>query len=192
MVKGISSFACAVVLALVAAPAQAADDLGARLQSCNACHGANGQPVDKSIPIIWGQTTAYLVKQIHDYRSEDRINSVMSPIAQSIKPEEWRKVAAYLTAKPWPPKSGEQPPGATPVAATASPPNTALCEKCHQEKFSGGLPAPRLAGQSYEYLLAAMNSFADGTRTNSQDMATLMKAMSPTERDAMAKYIAGL
>src|SRR5215469_555367 len=187
MVKSLSFVACAL-LAFVAAPAQAADDLEARLATCNACHGQNGQPIDKSIPIIWGQTTAYLVKQIHDYRSEDRINPVMSPLAQTIKPEEWRKAAAYFTAKPWPAKAA----AATPAAAPASPPNTALCEKCHQEKFSGGLPAPRLAGQSYEYLLAAMNSFADGTRTNSQDMATLMKAMSPADREAMAKYIAGL
>ncbi|HUI95750.1 MAG TPA: c-type cytochrome [Xanthobacteraceae bacterium] len=195
MVKSLSSFACAVVLMLAAAPVQAADDLEARLASCNACHGQNGQPINAQTPIIWGQTTAYLTKQIHDFHSEDRNSPVMSPLAQMIKPEEWRKAAAYFTAKPWPAKAADKAadkPGATPVAATGAPPNTALCEKCHQEKFSGGLPAPRLAGQSYEYLLAAMNSFADGTRTNSQDMATLMKMMSPADRDTMAKYIAGL
>jgi cytochrome c553 len=195
MVKSLKFAACAAVLAFVAAPAQAADDLEARLASCNACHGQNGQPINAQTPIIWGQTTAYLTKQIHDFHSEDRNSPVMSPLAQLIKPEEWRKAAAYFTAKPWPAKGTDKSndkPGATPVAATAAPPNTALCEKCHQEKFSGGLPAPRLAGQSYEYMLAAMNSFADGTRTNSQDMATLMKAMSPADRDTMAKYIAGL
>ncbi len=189
MVNRLLSFTCgaAAALALATASAQAADDLEARLQTCNACHGPNGQPVDASIPVIWGQTTAYLVKQLHDYRSEDRSNSIMSPIAKTVTPEEWRKAAAYFTAKPWPAKSA----AATPVAAAAAP-DTALCEKCHQEKFAGGLPAPRLAGQSYQYLLAAMNSFADGTRTNSQDMVTLMKQLSPAQRDAMAKYIAGL
>ena len=187
MVKSLASFTCALLLALAAAPAQAADDLEARLASCAACHGQNGQPINAQTPIIWGQTTAYLVKQLHDFRSEDRSSPVMSPLAQLIKPEEWRKAAAYFSSKPWPAKAA----AATPAAAGPAP-NTALCEKCHQEKFSGGLPAPRLAGQSYEVLLAAMNSFADGTRTNSQDMATLMQAMSPAERDAMAKYIAGL
>jgi hypothetical protein len=37
-----------------------------------------------------------------------------------------------------------------------------------------------------------MNSFADDKRTNSQDMATLMKGLTPAQRDAMAKYLAGL
>jgi cytochrome c553 len=191
MVKHLVFLTCGAALGLAAAamPANAADDLEAKLQMCNACHGASGQPANAAIPIIWGQTTAYLVKQLHDYRSEDRANSVMSPVAQMIKPEEWRKAAAYFAAKSWPAKSAEK----TAAPAPASPPNgLALCEKCHQEKFAGGLPAPRLAGQSYEYLLAAMNSFADDTRTNSQDMATLMKQLSPAERDAIAKYISGL
>jgi cytochrome c553 len=46
------------MVALATAPANAADEFEAKLQTCNACHGQNGQPVDKSIPIIWGQTTA--------------------------------------------------------------------------------------------------------------------------------------
>ena len=98
------------LLALV--PAQAADDLEARLQACNACHGANGEPINAQTPIIWGQQTSFLVKQLHDYRSEDRRNAVMSPIAETIKPEEWRKTAAYFAAKSWPAK-------ATPAAAAA-------------------------------------------------------------------------
>jgi len=171
------------LLALI--PAQAADDLEARLQACNACHGANGEPINAQTPIIWGQQTSFLVKQLHDYRSEDRRNAVMSPIAETIKPEEWRKTAAYFAAKSWPAR-------ATPAAAAAQPAGMDLCAKCHQEKFAGGLPAPRLAGQSYEYLIAAMNSFANDERTNNADMATLMKALSSGERDAMAKYLAGL
>ena len=69
---------------------------------------------------------------------------------------------------------------------------SAVCRICHQPNFEGGLPAPRLAGQSYEYLVGAMTSFADDKRTNSQDMATLMKMLSAAERDAIAKYLAAL
>lgn len=181
------SFGAAVICAL-ATPLAAADELETKLQTCNACHGQNGQPLDKSIPIIWGQTTAYLVKQLHDYRSEDRANPVMSPLAATIKPEEWRKAAAYFTAKAWPAKQ------AAPGPAPAAPPEQkiAVCRVCHQPNFEGGLPAPRLAGQSYEYLVGAMRSFAEDQRTNSQDMATLMKMLSAEERDAIAKYLAAL
>src|SRR5689334_25173093 len=100
MFKTLASVACgAVMLALAAAPATAADELEAKLQACNACHGQNGQPIDKSIPIIWGQTVAYMTKQLHGYRGEDRANPVMSQFAGMIKPEEWRKVATYFNAK---------------------------------------------------------------------------------------------
>src|SRR5258707_143853 len=78
------------------------------------------------------------------------------------------------------------------VAPERAPQARDLCEKSHQEKFVGGLPAPRLAGQSHEYLLAAMNSFADGSRANSQDMTALMKGLTAAQRDEMAKYLAGL
>src|SRR5262249_56248067 len=83
MIRSLFSFTCgaALMLAAVAAPANAADELEARLLSCNVCHGQNGKPVSAIIPTIWGQTTAYLVKQLHDYRTEDRHNAIMSPIA---------------------------------------------------------------------------------------------------------------
>ena len=44
------------------------------------------------------------------------------------------------------------------------------CRACHGENYEGGAPAPRLAGQSYDYLLASMNSFANDERTNNLDM----------------------
>jgi cytochrome c553 len=67
----------------------------------------------------------------------------------------------------------------------------AVCEACHQQNFVGGVAAPRLAGQSYEYLVEAMRRFADGERTNNADMTNFMKAISPAEREVMARYIAG-
>ena len=190
MFKTFVSASCgaAVIFALASAPATAQDALEGKLAACNACHGQSGQPIDKSIPIIWGQTTAYLTKQLHDYRGEDRHNQVMSPLAGTIKPEEWRKVATYFTAKPWPAKQA----AAGPAATAPAEEKIHVCRVCHQPNFEGGLPAPRLAGQNYEYLVGAMNSFADDKRTNSQDMATLMKMLSAQDRDAIARYLASL
>jgi cytochrome c553 len=97
-------------------------------------------------------------------------------------------VANYFAAKPWPAKKAAA--GAAPAAPPAE--KIAVCKACHQPNFEGGAPAPRLAGLSYEYLLAAMNGFADGTRTNNLDMPTLMKALTPAERDQIAHYLAAL
>jgi len=94
-------------------------------------------------------------------------------------------MAAYFAAKQWPAKQGS-------ASAGDPPKGIAQCQACHQPKFEGGPPGPRLAGLSYEYLVAAMRSFANDQRTNNEDMPKMMKALSESERDAMARYIAGL
>ena len=72
----------------------------------------------------------------------------------------------------------------------ASPPNgIAQCQPCHQPNFEGGPPAPRLAGLSYEYLVATMRDFAADERSNNGDMPKFMQALSDSERDAMARYL---
>ena len=54
------------------------------------------------------------------------------------------------------------------------------------------MAAPRLAGQGYEYLVEAMRRFAQGERKNNDIMTKMMVAMSPAERDAIARYLSGL
>jgi cytochrome c553 len=169
--------------AVIATPAYAADDIEAKVQTCAVCHGQNGVPIEpKTIPIIWGQQQSYLVKQLHDYRSGDRDNPIMSPIAKGLAQDDLRKIAAYFAARSWPAQNA--------VAASASLPNgIAQCQPCHQPNFAGGPPAPRLAGLSYEYLVASMRGFAADERTNNGDMPKFMHALTDSERDAMARYL---
>jgi cytochrome c553 len=187
-------FGVLVVLAVLAAPANAAEaipssgsqaEFGAKLLVCNVCHGESGVPKNATIPVIGGQQESYLVKQLHDFQSGDRKFEVMSWMATTLSQAELGSAAAYFAKKSWPARSAG--------AASASPPAmVAVCEVCHQQNFGGGLPAPRLAGQSYEYLVEAMRRFAEGERTNNADMMKIMAAISPAERAAMARYISGL
>ena len=179
-------------LAVTALPANAADAIPAKVTVCNSCHGPDGLPPSPTTPIIWGQQGNYLVKQMNDYRSGDRNNNpIMSAIARGVEPEDTPKIAAYYAAKSWPARQAV-------TAALAAPPpaaiadKIAMCRVCHQQNFQGGEQGPRLAGLSYEYLVAAMTSFADGRRTNNADMPGLMKALTESERDAMARYLARL
>jgi cytochrome c553 len=177
-------FGAVIISALAAAPARA-DDIEAQMQVCGACHGQNGEPQDKATPIIWGQQQSFLVKQLHDYKAGDRDNPVMSPLAKGIKQEELRKVAAYFAGKSWPTGHGG-------AAAASQPGGMAVCSACHQPNFAGSMAGPRLAGQSYEFLIAAMRSFADGSRTNNLDMPRLMRELTDSQRDAMARYLSAL
>jgi cytochrome c553 len=176
----------AFAAAFAAVPAQAADDIEAKVQVCAACHGQNGVPLDpKTTPIIWGQQSSYIYKELHDYHSGARDNPIMSPIAKGFSLEDLRKIADYFAAKSWPAQH------AAAVSATA-PESVAQCRPCHQPNFEGGAPAPRLTGLSYEYLTGAMRSFADDERTNNLDMPKFMKALTDSERDTIARYLSTL
>ena len=165
---------------------QAADEIEAKAQTCVACHGANGVPIDpKTIPVIWGQQESYLMKQLRDFRNGERKSDVMAPLAKQLDEGDLRKIAAYFAAKPWPAhRAAAKPP--------AAPKSIAQCEACHQPGFKGGMPAPRLAGLSYEYLSASMKAFATEERTNNLDMPGFMRALSERERNAIARYVSAL
>jgi len=173
-----------LVIALPLAHAQ--DEIEAKAQLCAACHGDKGVPTDpKTMPVIWGQEQSYLMKQLRDFRSGERASAIMSPLAKNLAEGDLRKIAAYFAAKTWPARQAS--------AKPPSPPKSiAQCQACHQPDFRGGMPAPRLAGLSYEYLVAAMRAFAAEERTNNLDMPKFMQALPERERNAIARYLSAL
>jgi cytochrome c553 len=191
-------FGVLVILAALAAPANAAEgsasqaEFGAKLLVCNACHGDRGVPKNANIPVLWGQQENYLAKQLHDFQSGDRNFEVMSWMTINLSPAELTTAAGIFAKKSWPARPAGTAAAAPAPAAATPPAMVAVCQVCHQQNFVGGLPAPRLAGQSYEYLVEAMRRFAEGERTNNTDMTNIMKAVSPADREAMARYISGL
>jgi len=172
-------------VATIGNTAEAEAILGAKLLVCNTCHGTDGVPKHGAAPIIWGLQENYLLKQLHEFQSKARDNDVMTWMATALTQAELGPAAAYFAKKNWPARPTN--------AVSASPPSAiAVCQICHQQDFAGGLTGPRLAGQRYEYLIEAMNKFAKGQRTNNADMVKIMEAISPAEREAMARYISGL
>jgi cytochrome c553 len=166
-------------------PANAADEIEAKAQACAACHGAKGVPADpKTMPVIWGQQQGYLMKQLRDFRNGERNSAVMSPIARDLAEGDLRRIAAYFAAKTWPERASAQ--------VQSPPKGIAQCQPCHQPNFQGGMPAPRLAGLSYEYLVAAMRAFATEERTNNLDMPGFMRMLTEGERNAIARYLSAL
>ena len=192
------------IAASVAAPAYTAEqaaaldpatsrEFSAKLLMCGQCHGLNGTPVRPAIPIIWGQEENYLLKQMSDFRTKTRDVELMTWAAITLHEEELAPAAAYFAKKSWPGRPAQ----ATKTAATTAPRGMAVCQACHQADFRGapqaeGAPAPRLAGQSYEYLVEEMRRYAEGERKNNQVMMGIMAAIPPADREAMARYLSGL
>src|SRR6266566_2997039 len=192
-------FGVLAVVTALAAPAKAAEaipdpstqrEFSAKLLVCNVCHGDRGIPKSANIPIIWGQQDNYLVKQLHDFEHGDRANEIMAWMSKTLTPAEQGPSAVNFAKKTWPARSAG-------AASPAAPRGIAVCQSCHEAKFMGavqaeGVTTPRLAGQTYEYLVEAMRRFADGERTNNADMVQIMKGISPADREAMARYLSSL
>ena len=174
--------------ALLSTGVAAADAVPTKARLCTSCHGAHGLPTDPSVPIIWGQQSAYILKQLNDYRNGDRSSQIMSSIAESLSEGDVAQMAAYFSNAKWPTRAESPLPAAPQVIAT--------CQVCHHPNLAGGVSpsgmAPRLAGQFSPYLIDTMTAYTDGERANSTVMPALMQSLKPADRKAIADYLAAM
>jgi cytochrome c553 len=182
----------ALAATMMGLPATArADTLSDQVQLCVACHGENGVPQDKSIPVIAGQQQGYLYLQLRDYKNGDRSNDVMSPIGQALERTDMMALAEYFSLRPWP--DLRQPRASDAVTARALRANASIgCTGCHLGEYQGAGTQPRLAGQTKDYMLQTMLDFRTRKRANNPGMSDLMIATPEEDIPALAEYLAGL
>ena len=162
-----------------------------KVEVCATCHGQNGKPIDKTIPIIWGQQAGYIYIQLRDFKRGDRKNEIMQPIVSSFEREDMLAIAEYFAQKPWPDLG--QPRSPKDVAQRAlNAEHSVGCTSCHLDRFQGSGTTPRLAGQSREYLAKTMADFRTRARGNNPGMTDLMLATPVDDLTALAQYLAGL
>jgi len=183
----------AVIAAIVALSpaASGAEAIEQKAELCNACHGANGIPVDPAIPVIWGQQEGYLYLQLRDYGRGDRRNEQMQAVVDGMGRSDMLALAEFFSQKAWP--DLRQPSAPEPVASQALRANVAVgCTGCHLGEYQGAGAQPRLAGQTRQYMAQTMIDFRTGARGNNPGMSDLMKATSEEDIAALAEYLAGL
>jgi cytochrome c553 len=162
-----------------------------KIEACARCHGADGKPIDKSIPIIWGQLPGYIYIQLRDFKRGDRKNEKMQPIASALEKDEMMAIAEFFSQKPWPDLG--QPRAPKTIAQKAIEAEHSVgCTGCHLEAFQGTGIMPRLAGQSRDYLAKTVADFRTRTRGNNPGMSDLMIATPEDGLAALAEYLAGL
>jgi cytochrome c553 len=180
----------AAVVSVCATPLYA-QGIEEKIQVCAGCHGADGKPVDKTIPTIWGQQAGYIYIQLRDFKRGDRKSDIMQPIASSLERQDMLDVAEYFARKPWPDLG--QPRASKEVSARALDANRSIgCTGCHLDHFQGDGTVPRLAGVEKEYLSKQMTDFRSRVRGNNPGMSDLMLATSADDLAALAEYLAGL
>ncbi|HUU73460.1 MAG TPA: c-type cytochrome [Burkholderiales bacterium] len=93
------------LLLLAAAPVSAQGDAAAgkdKNAMCQGCHGIEGfrtaYPTVYSVPMLGGQSAAYLAAALKAYRSGDRNNETMHAIAAGLSDQDIEDLAAYYSS----------------------------------------------------------------------------------------------
>ncbi|MFC7515698.1 c-type cytochrome [Herbaspirillum sp. GCM10030257] len=172
-------------------------DASRNITACVACHGAAGNSTISQNPKLAGQHAEYTFKQLGDFKTPQRNNPIMTPIAKALSDADMKNIAAFLDKQ-------QQKPGAARNKDTVelgkkiyragiAEKNVPACAGCHAPN-GAGIPAQfaRLGGQHQEYTAAQLTSFRGGARKNSAQMVTIAKRMSDDEIQAVSDYIAGL
>ena len=169
---------------------------GAELyRSCAACHGPDGRGTeDGEIPAIAGQHGSVLLKQLTDFRHDQRWNEHMRHFADHhhlADAQDLTDVAAYVAYLPRFPPTAKGIGDGTALGKGASI-YFQKCERCHGPLGQGNLllNRPRLAGQHYGYLLRQLQETAADKRPG-MDRAhvEMLQGVSPEGLRGVADYL---
>ncbi len=171
---------------------------------CIACHGVDGNSPLPANPMLAGQGSAYLFKQLSDFKAADgkpavRNNPIMAGMAATLSVEDMKSLALYFSQQKRKPAmaSDENLVAAGRIIWRKGDFERGIpaCAGCHGAT-GAGLPAqyPRLAGQYAEYTELQLKNFRSEERSNDAQkaMRTIADKFSDKQIKAVADYIAGL
>lgn len=172
---------------------------------CVACHGPNGNSLMPENPSLAGQHASYTARQLRLFKSGERNNPIMMPLAQPLSDQDIADLAAYyaeqkpsgLEADPSYWKEGEKL-----YRAGNSEREVPACIGCHGPVGRGNAPAsyPALRAQQAVYTRKQLTDYAAGKRyagatppsEHAKMMSTIAARMSPEDIRNVASYIQGI
>ena len=165
---------------------------------CSACHGPEGQSVSPVFPKLAGQQSAYIILQLDAFRGHLRADPLaqayMWGMASQLSDATISALATYYSSqKPSPGKAGApalMAEGKKIYTEGIPGKKIAACESCHGPNAEGATAFPRLAGQHVEYLIAQLEGFKSGTRSNAPIMQGVVRDMTAEQLKAVAAYAA--
>jgi cytochrome c553 len=154
----------------------------AKVVTCSACHGFNGNSRGEAVPILAGMAPAYFKKAIEDYASGKRVSPEMEPFAKQVKLLGVDEVATFFATQ------RREPAAAKPDRAAVDRGRAAAdqCAACHGAEGQGDPVklVPQIAGQPAVYLRNQLLLFKADKRSPGDEALTKMKALLKAVPDA--------
>ena len=98
--KKILTLVTVVALGMNSTATFAGDAAAGKIKSaaCSACHGQNGISTNDIWPNLAGQKEGYLAAQLTAFRSGQRTNPMMAPMAAALSDADVANLAAYYSS----------------------------------------------------------------------------------------------
>ena len=166
-----------------------------KVAACGGCHGEDGNGAAPIFPKLARQHAAYIVKQLHDFKTVKRVEPTMNAMAESLSDQDMQDMAAYYTAQKLTFEKGEDNALGERLYRTGNPKTgVPACTGCHNPDGSGNPQAgfPLLHGQYAVYIEKTLHDFKAGERGNDTNamMRSFAAKLSSEEISALADYIA--
>ncbi|TAK51646.1 MAG: c-type cytochrome [Betaproteobacteria bacterium] len=169
------------------APAQKPDPVQAgraAAGACAGCHGDAGVTETPGSPNLIGFDPKYFVAAMNAYKSGQRKNEVMKPMAAGVSEAELNNLGLFYALQK-PARAATKGTGDAAAGKTAA----GGCSGCHGDKGVASDPAtPSLAGQDAQYLATATQAYKDGTRKDETMKGAVAELNEKTIRDIAAFY----
>ncbi|SMN12377.1 Cytochrome c4 [uncultured Candidatus Thioglobus sp.] len=192
-------FAFTYSLSNLAIAVQADAKIGqSKVAACIGCHGLNGNSVVPSFPALAGQDTAYITKQLKDFKGSSRPSAIMAGMVAGISTIDATHIGAYYAQQTRSAINKDKSKAA--VLALGKKlyengnPDTgqAACFTCHGKdgKPLQNFGIPILKNQHPQYIITTLKLFKDKGRTNDREraMSRIIATMSDEEIEAVAYY----
>ncbi len=171
----------------------------AKAAACAACHGVDGNSTDSTYPVLAGQQVDYIIKQLEDFQSGNRVNALMSPMAKGLSDQDRADLAAYFSsqfAKPRAVDNKYVEQGRLLYFGGDASRGIPACMACHGPRGAGLAQAkfPKLSAQHPEYIATQLKNFRVGTRENDMNEMMRLLAFKLNDQDieALAHFVSAL
>jgi cytochrome c553 len=188
--RAIHIAAVTAALLVVSSAASAADArLPQLIAQCGACHGAGGNSTTPNIPSLAAQPQFFLFNQLFLMREGVRQIPVMAALVKDLTDAELEGLAKHFSMLQ--PKPSGEVLDAARVTRGAPLAERLRCASCHLPTLAGQDQMPRLAKQRIDYMIAALKSFRDNTRSGADTMmSAVVVGLSDADLEALAHYAA--
>ena len=205
---GAQSAAAALLVVTLAGATRANDtntsaasnqEVQAKLQYCEVCHGVSAQGFLGYYPIprLAGQQVPYIQTQLRGFVEHKRTNNIMFNVGHVLSPAMISALATSfhdLNPKPLGNGPKELVAAGKQIYEEGVPnANVIACATCHGKEAKGDEQFPRLAGQLYAYVTLQLTNWSkERGETTSDIMAPIARGLTESQIKAVAAYVSSL